>query len=83
MRRYSLGACLADDMGLGKTLQTLVMLLREKEEKGKLPGPVLLVCPTSVAANWAHETRQFTPGLTELSTAEFRQLIVLGREETG
>jgi superfamily II DNA or RNA helicase len=66
MRRCGLGACLADDMGLGKTLQTLVMLLREKEERGRLPGPVLLVCPTSVTANWAHETHHFTPGLSTL-----------------
>ncbi len=28
---HKLGGCLADDMGLGKTLQTLALLLREKE----------------------------------------------------
>ncbi|MFM8322561.1 MAG: DEAD/DEAH box helicase, partial [Chloroflexota bacterium] len=63
-RRWGLGACLADDMGLGKTIQALAMLLREKELLGGLPGPTLLVAPTSVVTNWERETRRFTPGLT-------------------
>ncbi len=67
MRRWNMGACLADDMGLGKTVQTLTMLLKEKEENGKLPGPVLVVCPTSVVFNWGHETHQFTPALKTLA----------------
>ncbi|MCL4560931.1 MAG: DEAD/DEAH box helicase, partial [Chloroflexi bacterium] len=65
-RRWGLGACLADDMGLGKTIQTLALLLREKETNGKLAGPILLVCPTSVVANWQHEVQRFAPGLTTL-----------------
>ncbi|MCL4783165.1 MAG: aminotransferase class V-fold PLP-dependent enzyme, partial [Bryobacterales bacterium] len=32
LRRWGLGACLADDMGLGKTVQTLALILHEKEE---------------------------------------------------
>ncbi len=64
MRRWGLGACLADDMGLGKTIQTLALLLRQKEEAGRLAGPVLLVCPTSVVANWAKEIHRFAPDLT-------------------
>ncbi len=64
MRRWQLGACLADDMGLGKTIQTLSLLLREKETRGALPGPVLLICPTSVVDNWAKEAGRFTPSLT-------------------
>lgn len=63
MRRWGMGACLADDMGLGKTIQTLTMLLREQETAGTLPGPVLLICPTSVVANWAKETARFAPSL--------------------
>jgi SNF2 family DNA or RNA helicase len=66
MRRWQMGACLADDMGLGKTIQTLALLQREKEEAGRLPGPVLLVCPTSVVSNWAREVHRFAPGLTTL-----------------
>jgi len=65
-RRWGIGACLADDMGLGKTLQTLALLLHIKQETGQLPGPVLLICPTSVVLNWAQEAARFTPGLTLL-----------------
>lgn len=56
-----LGACLADDMGLGKTLQTLVWLLRAKEQNNDKPS--LLVCPTSVMRNWNDECEKFTPSL--------------------
>ena len=31
LRKWRLGACLADDMGLGKTIQTISLLLSEKE----------------------------------------------------
>jgi SNF2 family DNA or RNA helicase len=66
-RRYGMGAILADDMGLGKTIQALALIQHEKEFEGRLPGPVLLVCPTSVVTNWEHEVRRFTPGLTTMS----------------
>ncbi|MBI4776318.1 MAG: DEAD/DEAH box helicase [Deltaproteobacteria bacterium] len=61
LREWGLGACLADDMGLGKTIQTLALVRRDWAANGK--GPVLLVCPTSVAQNWRKETERFTPGL--------------------
>lgn len=64
LRRWGMGACLADDMGLGKTIQTLAMLLREKEQNGALPGPTLLICPTSVVFNWLKEIQRFAPALT-------------------
>ena len=67
LQRWGMGACLADDMGLGKTLQTIAMLLRQKGEAGTLPGPTLVVCPTSVVANWAKEVKRFAPALTTLS----------------
>ncbi|NTU43702.1 MAG: hypothetical protein HGA78_11785 [Nitrospirales bacterium] len=47
---HRLGACLADDMGLGKTIQTIAMLLHEKETLGSLPAPSLCggtSCPLS------------------------------------
>jgi SNF2 family DNA or RNA helicase len=66
LRRWGLGACLADDMGLGKTVQTIAMLLHEKEESGGLPAPTLLVCPTSVVTNWEREVHRFAPSLTTL-----------------
>jgi SNF2 family DNA or RNA helicase len=62
-RRWGLGAILADDMGLGKTVEALALLLHEQEEQGQLPGPVLLVCPTSVVTNWQRESLRFAPSL--------------------
>jgi SNF2 family DNA or RNA helicase len=63
LRRWGLGACLADDMGLGKTIQTISLLVREKELDGKLPAPALLIAPTSVVTNWEREIDRFAPGL--------------------
>ncbi len=63
LRRCGLGACLADDMGLGKTIQTISLLVREKELLGKFPAPVLLIAPTSVVTNWEREINRFAPGL--------------------
>ena len=63
LRKWGLGACLADDMGLGKTIQTISLLLREKERLGKLPAPVLLIAPTSVVTNWEREIDRFGPEL--------------------
>ncbi|HWG90257.1 MAG TPA: DEAD/DEAH box helicase, partial [Candidatus Thermoplasmatota archaeon] len=57
-----LGALLADDMGLGKTVQVLAMILAARES-GREDGPTLLLCPTSVVANWEREARKFTPTL--------------------
>lgn len=63
LKQWGMGACLADDMGLGKTIQTLVLLQRDwKAEK----RPSLLVCPTSVVANWKKEAERFTPDLPVL-----------------
>ena len=63
LRRWGLGACLADDMGLGKTIQTISLLVREKELAGQLPAPALLIAPTSVVTNWEREIGRFAPGL--------------------
>jgi len=63
LRRCGLGACLADDMGLGKTIQTISMLVREKEINGKFATPALLIAPTSVVTNWEREIGKFAPGL--------------------
>jgi superfamily II DNA or RNA helicase len=65
LRAHGLAGILADDMGLGKTLQTLALLLREKEE-GRLSTPALVVAPTSLVRNWADEAARFTPGLRVL-----------------
>ena len=70
LRRAGLGGVLADDMGLGKTVQTLAMILDERQGRDSAEqGPWIVVAPTSVVANWASEARKFTPGL-RVSTVE-------------
>jgi non-specific serine/threonine protein kinase len=74
LERLGLGACLADDMGLGKTATVLALLQNEHlaavaagGKKGAAEGgPTLVICPTSVAGNWARESERFTPDLTVL-----------------
>ncbi|EMY34811.1 DNA/RNA helicase [Arthrobacter crystallopoietes BAB-32] len=61
--RFRLGGVLADDMGLGKTLQALALIAHAKESADRPAGPFLVVAPTSVVPNWAHEAARFTPGL--------------------
>ncbi len=58
-----LGAILADDMGLGKSVQAIAFLLHERAERGALPGPTLLICPTSLLGNWRREIQRFAPAL--------------------
>ena len=65
MVEHGFGAILADDMGLGKTIELIALLLHRKE-CGTLDGPVLLICPMSVAGNWVHEVRRFGPSLKPL-----------------
>ncbi len=64
LERYGLGACLADDMGLGKTIQLIALLIHERNTIQGKPGPTLLVVPTSVVGNWAHELERFSPSLS-------------------
>jgi len=64
LNEYKLGGCLADDMGLGKTVQTLALLLAEKEAEH---GPTLLIMPTSLIYNWEMEAAKFTPELKVLN----------------
>lgn len=66
LRRLGLGACLADDMGLGKTVQAIAMLLYAQVEEGAARLPALLICPTSVVANWRREVERFAPELRAL-----------------
>ena len=65
LREYAFGGCLADDMGLGKTVQTLSLLLREKQRGNRYPS--LIVCPTSVVFNWEKEIAKFTSPLRTLT----------------
>ncbi len=72
LKKYNFGGCLADDMGLGKTVQTLAMLMAEKENGAQ--SATLLVMPTSLVYNWEMEAEKFTPLLKVLSyTGTFRE----------
>ena len=69
LRELGLGACLADDMGLGKTIQTIGLLLLVRRSESGEPvrqAPALLICPTSVVANWRREIERFAPSLRVL-----------------
>jgi SNF2 family DNA or RNA helicase len=57
------GLILADEMGLGKTLQIIALLLMEPI---KTDSPALIVCPTSLIANWVREFARFAAGITVL-----------------
>jgi len=61
LRDNGMGGILADDMGLGKTLQTLSLLLKEKESGVNTPS--LIILPTSLIYNWKSEACKFTPTL--------------------
>jgi hypothetical protein len=54
LRSAGMGGILADDMGLGKTVQALAHMAVEQAE-GRLTSPALVVCPTSLVANWQAE----------------------------
>ncbi len=55
------GAVLADEMGLGKTLQIIALLLIKKPS---IVNPALIVCPTTLIANWKREIHKFSPRFT-------------------
>ena len=58
--RSSSAGLLADEMGLGKTIQALAMM-------EALPGPHLVVCPSSLVWNWTREAAAFCPKLRVLA----------------
>ncbi|MEQ1597459.1 MAG: DEAD/DEAH box helicase [Casimicrobium sp.] len=59
--RHTGGFILADEMGLGKTIQIIAVLLSEKPTP---VAPALIVCPTSLIANWKQEILKFGPELS-------------------
>ncbi|MET7391618.1 DEAD/DEAH box helicase [Streptomyces sp. NPDC005529] len=61
MTSIGLGCCLADDMGLGKTITLISLHLRRHERSAH--RPTLVVCPTSLLANWEREVQRFAPGV--------------------
>ncbi len=60
------GGCLADDMGLGKTIQVLALhahRMEESDQPRETGVGTLVVCPTSLLANWEREAAKFLPGV--------------------
>lgn len=54
------GVILADEMGLGKTIQIIALLLMDMPNPS---SPALIICPTSLIANWVREIERFGPSL--------------------
>ena len=79
------GILLADDMGLGKTLQALAFLAQLRELATSVDqtirhrGPILIVAPTGLLANWKkeHDLHLHEPGLGEICRVYGRHLKVL------
>lgn len=61
--RHTGGLILADEMGLGKTIQIISLLLSDRPDPTK---PALIVCPTSLIANWRREILRFAPEISLL-----------------
>lgn len=55
------GLILADEMGLGKTLQIIALLMKSPSAP---EAPALVICPTSLIANWVREIEKFAPSLS-------------------
>jgi superfamily II DNA or RNA helicase len=68
LHRNRLGGILADDMGLGKTVQTLALCLHVLQQEPD--ARFLVVAPTSVVENWAHEAARFAPGVEVRTISE-------------
>lgn len=66
------GLIFADEMGLGKTLQIIALLLIDPPQE---VAPALIVCPTSLIANWVREFTRFA--------AELSVMIHSGPDRTG
>lgn len=62
--RHTGGVILADEMGLGKTIQIISLLLLERPAERQ---PALIVCPSSLLANWRREILRFAPELSVLT----------------
>jgi len=61
--RHTGGLILADEMGLGKTIQIIALLLNDPPAT---LSPALIVCPTTLIANWRTEILKFAPQLSVL-----------------
>ncbi len=63
LRDKQVGGCLADDMGLGKTIQAISYIAHTLDLKQTDHDTTLIICPTSLLANWQREFQSFAPDL--------------------
>ena len=61
LEKSGMSGLLADEMGLGKTVQTLAWLSLTRIDPAARGKPALVVCPTSLVANWNAEAETFVP----------------------
>ncbi|WP_449396774.1 DEAD/DEAH box helicase [Devosia riboflavina] len=74
------GLILADEMGLGKTIQIIALLLISPPSPS---SPALIVCPTSLIANWVREIARFAPTLeVTVHRGAYRTGVVSGLQST-
>lgn len=74
------GLILADEMGLGKTIQIIALLLISPPAPS---SPALIVCPTSLIANWVREIARFAPTLeVTVHRGAYRTGVVSGLQST-
>jgi SWI/SNF-related matrix-associated actin-dependent regulator 1 of chromatin subfamily A len=79
--KRGLSCILADEMGLGKTCQVIAFLAHLKEKN--IPGPHLVVVPSSTLENWLREFNRFCPTMaiepyygTQNERADMREQLI-------
>ncbi|MBP5511062.1 MAG: SNF2 helicase associated domain-containing protein [Kiritimatiellae bacterium] len=75
LENAGMNGLLADEMGLGKTLQTLTWLSLPRTDEEARGRPAIVICPTSLVANWDREAAKFLP--------RFRRLVINGPNREG
>lgn len=58
MLNFSHGCILADEMGLGKSIQTIALLIDQKNSGVK--KSTLIICPLTLVDNWVAEFKKFS-----------------------
>eukprot|EP00124_Ichthyophonus_hoferi_P001787 Ihof_evm11s103 gene=Ihof_evmTU11s103 len=56
------GGLLADDMGLGKTVQSIALMLKNRQTDITKSKITLVVCPTALLKQWKEEIKEKTGG---------------------
>ncbi len=68
-----------DEPGLGKTLQALALLALLRAQ-GRLRGPVVVVCPANLKANWLDEIAKWVPEARAVKLDGAKNIVITDRE---